>query len=63
MRNSKQVALKTAVCTVNDTLSFLDVSDMKKVPKLGTKVYWKPAHTSHYLHSSPNGESFIVSSL
>jgi hypothetical protein len=35
---------------VNNTLPFSDVFILKRGPKLGTKIYQKPAHTGHYLH-------------
>jgi hypothetical protein len=38
----------------NDNLSFLDVSVMKRGPKLATKVYRKPAHRVRYLHFKYN---------
>jgi hypothetical protein len=34
----------------NNTLPFLDVLLMKRVPNLPTKVYGKPTHSGRYLH-------------
>jgi hypothetical protein len=39
----------------NDTLPFLDILLMKRDPKLGTKVYWKPTHTAFEVQPPTSG--------
>jgi hypothetical protein len=48
--NSLRPTIKfTMEVEVNNTLPFLDVSDMKRDPNFATKVYRKTAHTGRYL--------------